>query len=42
MAYDLSMFFQSPDNPDLMFVETAVLHASLLGPGFKRDIWTPA
>ncbi len=38
MAYDLSMFLQSPDNPDLVFVETAVSHASLLGPDFKRDI----
>jgi len=41
MPYDLSMFFQSSDNPDLVFVETIVSHASLLGPDFKRNIWAP-
>lgn len=41
MAYDLALFFQSPDNPNLVFAETAVSHASLLGPDFKRNIWTP-
>lgn len=40
-AYDLAMFFQSPDNPDLAFVEVAITHASLLGPDFARSIWRP-
>ena len=41
LAYDPSAFFQSPDNPDLVFVEIAPTYASLLGPDFKRDTWRP-
>lgn len=41
LGYDPIPFFRSPDNPDLVFVETAVSYASLLGPGFIRDIWRP-
>ena len=40
-AYDLAMFFQSADHPDLVFVEVAITHASLLGPDFTRDNWHP-
>lgn len=34
-GYDLSQFFGAPDNPDLVFVEVAVEHARLVGPGFE-------
>lgn len=39
MAYDPALFFRSPDNPNLVFVETEVGYASLLGPDFKREVW---
>ena len=41
LAYDPAMFFQSPDNPDLVFVETMVSHGSLLRGDFTRDVWRP-
>ncbi len=39
LASDLTVFFRSPDNPKLVFVETEVGYASLLGPDFTCDIW---
>ncbi len=42
LPYDPAGFFQSPDNPDLVFVETAVEYGSVLGPNFVRDVWRPA
>ena len=41
MPYDLAQFFQSPDNPDLVFVEGVVSRARLLGPDFRSDVWMP-
>lgn len=41
LPFDPGGFFQSPDNPDLVFVETAAEYGSLLGPGFTRDVWKP-
>jgi general stress protein 26 len=41
LAYDPAAFFQTPDNPDLVFVEIAPTYASLLGPDFNRDTWRP-
>jgi general stress protein 26 len=42
MTYDLAGFFQSEDNPDLVFVEVAVERARLLGPGFTSEVWSRA
>ncbi|MDH5371956.1 MAG: pyridoxamine 5'-phosphate oxidase family protein [Acidimicrobiia bacterium] len=39
LAYDLALFFQSAENPDLVFVEAAVTYASLLRADFTRDSW---
>ena len=36
-TYDLAQFFESPDNPDLAFVEVAIDRARLMGPDFKAD-----
>ena len=41
MSYDLEGFWESPENPDLVFVEAAVRRARLLGPDFVPRIWTP-
>lgn len=41
MPYDLAGFWQSPENPDLVFVETAIRRARLLGPDFVPQVWTP-
>ena len=41
MPYDLAQFFQTPDNPDLVFVESPIRRARLLGADFVSDIWTP-
>lgn len=41
LPYDPSSFFGSPDNPGVVFVETAVTSASLLGPDFRRRFWRP-
>ena len=41
MAYDLAQFFQSPDNPDLVFVESGIRRARLLGSDFVSRIWKP-
>ena len=40
-ATEPAAFFQTPDNPDLAFVEIAPTYASLLGPDFTRDTWRP-
>ncbi len=42
VPYDLSSFFGSPDDPDVVFVSTAVRRARLLGPDFRPRVWTPA
>ena len=39
LPYDLSGFWGSPDNPDLVFVEVEVDHARLLGPDFVPQRW---
>ena len=41
MPYDLAQFFQSPDNPDLVFVESSITRARLLGPDFVSRVWRP-
>ena len=41
MPYDLAQFFQTPDNPDLVFVESAIWRARLLGPDFAARVWVP-
>ncbi|MDH3499140.1 MAG: pyridoxamine 5'-phosphate oxidase family protein [Acidimicrobiia bacterium] len=38
-SYDLTQFFQSVDNPDLVFIEVTPVYASLLGPDFVRRTW---
>jgi len=40
LPYDLSGFFQSPDNPDVVFAEVVVGRARLLGPDHVPDVWT--
>lgn len=40
MPYDLASFFAGPGNPDVVFVETAVRRARLLGPDFRSRVWT--
>jgi general stress protein 26 len=42
VPYDMTTFFGSADNPDLVFVETLVTSASLMGPEFVRRVWRPA
>ena len=41
MPYDLAQFFQSPDNPDLVFVESNIARARLLGADFVPQVWVP-
>ena len=41
VPYDQTAFWGSPDNRDLVFVETRGTRASLVGPEFVRRIWTP-
>ncbi len=41
LPYDMAAFWESPHNPDLVFVETRVTRASLLGPEFVRRVWLP-
>lgn len=41
VPYDMTAFFGSPDNPDLVFVETTVTSVSLVGPEFTRRRWQP-
>jgi len=42
VPYDQTSFWGSPDNRDLIFVETRVTRASLMGPEFVRRVWTPS
>lgn len=42
MPYDLAGFFGSADNEDVVFVETTVRRARLLGPDFRARVWTPS
>ncbi len=39
LPYDMTQFWKSPDNPSLVFVETAVTRARLLGPDFVPRVW---
>lgn len=39
VPFDLSNFFGSPDNPDLVFVETKLDRARLMGPDFVPRVW---
>jgi hypothetical protein len=39
LPYDLSGFWGSPDNPDLVFVEVEADPARLLGPDFVPQRW---
>lgn len=41
VPYDQTSFWGSPDNRDLVFVESRVSRASLVGPEFTRRIWRP-
>lgn len=41
VPYDMTNFWGSPDNRDLILVETRVTRASLMGPEFVRRVWTP-
>ncbi|MFP3915333.1 MAG: pyridoxamine 5'-phosphate oxidase family protein [Actinomycetota bacterium] len=41
VPYDMTNFWGSPDNRDLIFVETRVTYVSLLGPEFTRRTWKP-
>lgn len=40
--YNLESFWQTPNNPDMVFIEVAIERASLLGPDFVRKVWKPA
>lgn len=42
VPYDMTNFWGSPDNPDLVFVESTVRRATLVGPEFTRSVWTPS
>jgi general stress protein 26 len=42
LPYDMTTFWGSPDNPDLMFVETRVTRAVLIGPEFTKRVWVPS
>ncbi len=39
LPYDLESFWKSPDNPALVFVETTISRARLLGPDFVPRVW---
>ncbi len=39
LPYDMSKFFGSVDNPDLVFVEAAIRRARLLGPDMISSVW---
>ena len=41
MPYDLAAFFESKDNPDLVFLEAEIQRARLLGPDFQADVYQP-
>ncbi len=41
MPFDLSTFWSGPEDDDLAFVEVTVGLARLLGPGLKRQLWSP-
>lgn len=41
VPYDMANFWGSPDNPDLIFVETRTTYVSLVGPEFTRRTWKP-
>lgn len=41
VPYDQATFWGTPDNPDLVFVESRVSRVSLTGPEFRRRVWTP-
>lgn len=42
LVYDPAMFFESPDNPDFVFVEVAARRAVLTGPDFAKRVWRSA
>ena len=39
VPYDMTNFWGSADNPDLILIETTVERATLVGPEFTRSIW---
>ncbi|CAN5802045.1 hypothetical protein BH23ACT5_BH23ACT5_18990 [soil metagenome] len=41
VPFDMTSFFGSPENRDLVFVEASLTHVSLLGPEFSRRTWAP-
>lgn len=41
VPYDQTSFWGSPDNRDLIFVESTVTRVTLVGPEFTRHVWTP-
>lgn len=41
VPYDMTRFWGTPDNRYLVFVETRVSYASLVGPEFSRRTWSP-
>jgi len=42
LPYDMTTFWGSPDNPDLVFVETRLTRAVLVGPEFTKRVWVPS
>lgn len=41
VPYDMTNFWGTADNPDLILVETRATRVSLMGPEFVRQVWTP-
>lgn len=39
VPYDMTSFWGSPDNPDLILVDVAATRATLIGPEFTRRVW---
>jgi general stress protein 26 len=42
VPYDMTSFWGSPDNRDLIMVESRLTRVSLMGPEFIRRVWTPS
>lgn len=41
LPYDMTKFWGSPENRDLILAETRATRVSLMGPEFVRRVWTP-
>lgn len=41
LPYDPTNFFGGPETPDVAFVETTIVTASILGPDFQRRTYRP-